>query len=215
MASTITITCPECDTQLRASSEVLGKKIRCKACGATFAARGAGGKPAPAKPPAKGGKGAKAGKSGGKPAMDENDETPYGMKAEYIGRRCPDCANAMEEDDRICLSCGYDTLTREKARTRKVREITGFDIFKWLVPGILCVLTVFILLGGCAYYWVAIERETFGNEWYDFIGSLGMKVYVSVISLFIMYKCGRFAVKRLILHPSPPEIEEKFRVSDE
>src|SRR3954454_23403484 len=53
MASSITVTCPECDKQLKASSEVLGKKIRCKACGATFVGRAA--KEAPAKgAPAKG-----------------------------------------------------------------------------------------------------------------------------------------------------------------
>src|SRR5690242_16474452 len=120
MASTITITCPECDKQLRASSEVLGKKIRCKACGATFAARDAGGKSAPA---GKAGKDAKGGKPAkpGKAAKDEDDDpfkadaVPYVMREEYLGRRCPECANAMEEEDRVCLHCGYNTITREKA----------------------------------------------------------------------------------------------------
>lgn len=216
MASTITITCPECDKQLRAPSDVLGKKIRCKGCGATFAARNSGGKAAAPKPAEKQtAKSAKGGKSAGKPNQDDdNDDTPYGMTEEYLGRRCPECANAMGDDDRICLHCGYDTMTRVKARTRKVRHTTGFDMFLWLLPGILYAILTLTLVGGCAYYWAAIDRETFGGEWYDFLGSLGMKVYTTVIALGICYKAGRFAFIRLVLHPKPPEIEEKTGPSE-
>jgi hypothetical protein len=207
MASTITITCPECDKQLRAPSDALGKKIRCKACGATFSARGPGGKATQAKPAGKPAKGAK----GRKPADDdEADDTPYVMTEEYLGRRCPDCANAMEEEDRICLHCGYDTLTRDKARTRLVREQTGMDYFWWLLPGVLCALVFFVLVGFDAYYWAAIDKETFGDVWYDFLGGQFTKIYTTLIILFIVYQTGKFAVKRLILNPKPPEIEEKM-----
>lgn len=203
MASTITITCPECDRQLKASSELLGKMIRCKGCGATFAAPKAVKSTSKATKPAKG--------STKKAEDEDEDASPYTMREEYLGRRCPDCANAIGDDDRICLHCGYDTLTRVKASTRKVQEITGLDIFLWLLPGILCALVVFSLLGACAFYWVAINRETFGEVWYDFLGSLGMKVYVSLICLYIIYVAGKFAVKRLILNYMPPEIELKLK----
>ncbi len=198
MASTITITCPECDKPLRASSDLVGKKIRCKACGAVFAAK------APAA--------AKKEKAAKKGEDDDGEVMQYKLTEEYLGRRCPYCANAMEEEDRICLSCGYDTLTREKARMRKVRETTGFDIFKWLLPAILCAILTLGLLGFDAYYWFGIDKNTFGGEeiWYSALaGSLFTKVYLTVMILFICYYAGRFAIRRLVFHYLPPEIEEK------
>lgn len=218
MASTITITCPECEKLLKVPSQAEGKKVRCSACDATFIARSddededdsGRGRPAPAKPP-KTGKAKPAAKS--KKADDDPfsvDTTSFGMVEEYIGRRCPECANAIGEEDRICLTCGYDTLTRSRARTRKVQHVTGFDITLWLMPGILCALLSLAILGGLAYMWISVDRGTFGDVWYDFLGSLGMKVYTSVMGLFIVYKAGRFAIRRLIFHPKPPEIELKL-----
>jgi hypothetical protein len=200
MAGTITITCPECEKPLKIPSDALGKKVRCKGCETIFPARA---------PTDKAGKPAK----GGKPAEPDDDASPYTLREEYLGRRCPQCANAMEEEDRICLHCGYDTITREAPRIRKVRETTGGDVFLWLLPGILCTILVFTLIGFDVFYWVAISRETFGDVWYDFLGSLGMKVYTTVIILWIIYKAGKFAVIRLILNYTPPEIEEKLNIN--
>ncbi|MFO0880592.1 MAG: MJ0042-type zinc finger domain-containing protein [Gemmataceae bacterium] len=230
MADTITLICPECDKQLRVSEDLVGKKVRCKGCDATFVARAPGksgsksvkaepsrdtkakapaGKAPAAKAPA-----AKPKAEPAKPAPIDDpfaaDNTPFGVREEYLGRRCPDCANAMEDDDRICLHCGYDTVSRQRARTRKVQEVTGFDVFLWLLPGILCALLVFSILGGLTYYWLAVSRETFGDAWYDFLGGLGMKVYTSVIGVGIIYKAGRFAIIRLCIHYLPPEVELKM-----
>jgi DNA-directed RNA polymerase subunit RPC12/RpoP len=36
MATTIAVSCPECDKQIKVPAQVQGKKIRCKACGHTF-----------------------------------------------------------------------------------------------------------------------------------------------------------------------------------
>lgn len=199
MASTITLTCPECEKKLKASSDLLGKKIRCKSCGAVFPAREEkqGGAPAKA-----GGKGADA--------QLEADNVPYILKEEYTGRRCPYCANAMEEEDRICLHCGYDTLTREHSRMKKVRETTGMDVTKWLIPGIACAILTLAMLGGCAFYWFGVNRDTFGGEevWYSWFGTLFPKVYTTVAVLFASWYAGRFAVRRLYNY-MPPEIEEK------
>ncbi|MFO0841649.1 MAG: hypothetical protein U0797_04505 [Gemmataceae bacterium] len=217
MASTITITCPECDKLLKVPSQAEGKKVRCSACDATFVARPEDdddadsdrARPARDKAP-KGEKAKPAPKA--KKADDpfSADTAAFSMKEEYIGRRCPECANAIGEDDRICLTCGYDTVTRNRARTRKVQHVTGFDITLWLMPGILSALLVLAILGGLAYLWVSVDRSTFGDVWYDFLGSLGMKVYTSVMGLFIVYKAGQFAIRRLILHPKPPEVELKL-----
>lgn len=223
MASTITITCPECDKSLRAPREVLGKKIRCKGCGATFSARAARAADDrdddedDARPPARPAKKAPAAKpvaaapKKDKPKDTDEDATPYGVTHEYLGPRCPSCANAMEEGDRICLHCGYDTETRIQGRMKKVKYYSGFDIFLWLLPGIALALLTIGLLTATVLYLVNIDRATFNDAWYDFLGSLGMKVWASVIVLFICYFAGRFAIIRLCINYLPPEIEENIK----
>jgi hypothetical protein len=215
MASTVTITCPECDKTLRAPSEVLGKKIRCKGCGATFSARAAADEDDDAPPPrpkkAPAAKAVPARPKNDKPKAkaddDDDDASGYGVTTEYLGPRCPSCANAMEEEQRICLTCGYDTETRVQSRTRKVRHTSGGDIFLWLLPGILCAILTLGLLTAQLLYIIFIVRETFGDAWYDFIGSLGMKVWTSVVVLFICYYAGKYAIIRLCIDNTPPEVE--------
>jgi hypothetical protein len=198
MANTITIICPECEKSLKAPPEIVGKKIRCKGCGHTFAARA----------PQSGKAAGKAGRRAGK--EEEEEAGAYGMREEYLGPRCPDCANEMQEGEIICLHCGYNTQSRQKLPRRKVRETTGGDIFLWLLPGILCALVVVILITADLLYIFLIDREMFQEAWYDFIGGKGMKIWISIVLIFIMYLAGKFAVKRLIFHNTPPEIEEKL-----
>lgn len=219
MASTITIICPDCDTQLKASSDVLGKKIRCKACGATFAARdsaakapAAPAKPAPAKAAAKGTAKTAPAKAAEKPKPvdPDDDKTPYGVTEEYLGRRCPECANAMEDEDVICLHCGYNTTTRVRSRIRKVRDVTGGDYFIWLLPGIGCALLVLGLLGFDGWYVFGTDPDFFGDAWYGFITTMGAKLWTNVVIMYIVYVAGKFAIRRLVFHYKPPEVEERF-----
>jgi hypothetical protein len=193
MANTITIICPECEKSLKAPAEIIGKKIRCKGCGHTFVAK------AP-----------KAGKQAKKSNNEEEEEGAYGMTEEYLGSRCPDCANAMGEDDVICLHCGYNTVTRQRPRVRKVRETTGGDVFMWLLPGIICAVVVVALITVDLLYIFLIDKDMFEEAWYDFIGGKGLKIWVSVIVVFFCFVAGRYAVKRLIFNYTPPEIEEKM-----
>src|SRR5207249_1834496 len=111
--------------------EIEGKKVRCKSCGAVFVAKaGPPIKPAPAKAAA-----TKPAKPPAKPATppkpepaketlrfkeDEDDDgKAYGVTHEELGARCPECANAMEsETAKICLHCGYNTITRQRKTTR-------------------------------------------------------------------------------------------------
>jgi hypothetical protein len=198
MASTITIICPECEKSLKAPPDVIGKKIRCKGCGHVFAAR------AP--------QGAKKGEKAPKKSeglLDES-EGAYGVTDVYLGARCPFCANAMEEGDVICLHCGYNTVTRQTARMRKVREVTGWDVFLWLLPGIGCALILLTLVIGDLLYITQVNQEDFGDAWYDFIGTKGMKIWISVIVIFFCWISGKFAVRRLIFNYWPPEVEEKI-----
>ena len=224
MPSSITVTCPECEKQLKASSEVLGKKIRCKACGATFVGRASkdaaapAKKPAPKKPAPKQDAKPAAPKAPAPSANDDEDAGAYGVTHEYIGRRCPNCTEPMDEEQVVCIECGYNTTTRERVRRVKINDTTGGDVFWWLLPGILCVIAGIALLTLWLLYVFMVNEATFGTAaedvWYDFLGGKGMKIYSGLIALFIIYKCTRFAIKRLIHENRPPEIEDKSKESD-
>jgi hypothetical protein len=146
-----------------------------------------------------------------RPADEEDDDpNPYGLIDVDLVPRCPDCANEMEEGAIVCLICGYNTQTREKAKTRKVYHLTFGEHFLWLLPGIACALAVCIVIGFNVWYLMKID-DLLGNEdsWYLFMWAhSGIKLWVVLVSLFLIWLAGKFAVKRLILHPKPPEVEK-------
>ena len=210
MASTLIVSCPECDKQMKAPAELEGKKVRCKGCGTTFVvrapARKAAAKPAPkaAKPkpvPAKPAKPA--------PAADEEEQgsNPYGVTEESFATRCPHCAQELESEDAvICLHCGYNTITRERISTTMTVEHTFWDWTLWLLPGILCIL---VILGciGCivfTFIWMGDIIAQNKDEWWAF-APRSFYLWVPVLNGFIIFFAGRFAIKRLIFHPRPPE----------
>jgi DNA-directed RNA polymerase subunit RPC12/RpoP len=215
MAARILIICPECGKQVKAPEKVLGKKVRCKYCRASFVASDSGGKTPPSKSAKPTGKGAKspADKKTNKPARlrlddEEDDPNPYILQDVSLAPRCPDCANEVEEGQVICLHCGYNLRTREKAKTRKIYDQTFKDYFFWLLPGIACALAVFTLIGFNAWYLAKID-DLVSDDWYSAMWShRGIKTWVVIMSLGLIWLAGRFAVKRLIFHPRPPEVEK-------
>jgi hypothetical protein len=207
MASTIKIACPECDKQIQAPPQVVGKKIRCKACGHTFVARAAGGevkKSPPAKPK----------KPDPKVIGFVDDDEDDGVKQYDLtgideSHRCPFCANAIEEGDMVCLTCGYNLITREKGETRETHDTTAMDWIIWLLPGIACVITILMLITFDVLYCLFISSIFDPETWYGFIlCHSGWKMWLVILSLFVIYYCGKFAVKRLILNYTPPEVEK-------
>jgi DNA-directed RNA polymerase subunit M/transcription elongation factor TFIIS len=208
MANLIAFACPDCEKEIKAPAEIEGKKIRCKACGATFTAKSQSVKAAkapkaapakPAEPPKK--------------QIDDDleaDPNPYGVDKLDLTPRCPHCAAEMEsEDSVICLSCGYNTSTRMRVESRRIHRTTGGDIFLWLLPGIICAIMVFVMIGFIVFLFVSLGAVLEGNEnaWWAF-GPRAMKLWGTIFSLFVIFFCARFAIKRLILHPKPPEREK-------
>ena len=241
MPATITVICPECDKEMKAPAEAEGKKIKCKGCGKTFVAlvevdeideidevdeievlddepkkkpaakKPAPKKPEPKKPEPKKPEPKKAGKA------DDEDANPYGMTFEDLSARCPECANLMESEDAIvCLYCGFNTQTREKPRTRKVKDVTGFDVFWWLLPGIACALAVILMITwiiihwGPLASWMGIDPEK-DESWTGLIVKLWAKLWITIPLLYLIYHAGKFAISRLIFNNQPPEVEEKLK----
>jgi hypothetical protein len=188
---------------MKAPADAEGKRVRCKACSHIFVIpkgavttgpRTSGQPSAPAKP-------AKT------YADDEGDGKPYGVTTLDLTPRCPDCAGLMEEGAIVCLECGYNTMSRERRRTVKTEDLTDRDYYLWRLPGILCVggIMTFIAFAvwWCLYiYGIAKDAD---QEW---IGHNGIKLWMVIGCIFGVFFCGKFAFKRLILHPTPPDKEK-------
>jgi hypothetical protein len=186
MANTIDVSCPHCQKAIKAPTELQGKKVRCKGCGNTF--------PIPSAAPAKA------------PAAEEETDNPYTLTKVEESSLCPFCAQPLESADAVlCLNCGYNLQTRQRVQTRKIVETTSSDRFAWLLPGIICVGVILVLIVLDILYLVWEPSPKFGAPW---LGHAGIKTWIVIMSLFAMFFAGRFAFKRLILHPVPPEKEK-------
>ena len=212
--ATIAISCPKCEKQIKLPAELAGKKIKCKECLHVFVVKA---------PPAKAAdKGAKAGKGAADKeqkaaaakaaATDEEDDgKSYGVTEESFLPRCAYCAKEMESEDQIvCLNCGYNHSTRERHLAKKTYETSGGDQFLWLLPGILCAVGDLILLACIIVFWVVFPGIESDNkeEWWANFFALWARIWGTVICLFIGFFLTRFAVKRLILNPTPTEREK-------
>jgi DNA-directed RNA polymerase subunit RPC12/RpoP len=210
MASMIPITCPDCKKQSKGPAELLGKRIRCKACGHTFLVEAdAGGKAAPeARPPQAKAKGAPQPQKAAPPIKmmdDDDDPNPYGVTDLDLSPRCPNCANELEAADSvICLYCGYNTITRQLGATRKVYQTTGGEHFMWLLPGLLCVLGIIVLMVADLVYCLMVPNWV-GNTWAEFTDHESLRLWTVILSLGIIWGLGYFAFRRLIMEPAPPE----------
>jgi predicted Zn finger-like uncharacterized protein len=232
----IVITCPQCDKKIKVPDDKVGKKIRCKNCEHVFVIKPPAAQEAIAeaktKPPAAPAKEAKPAKPT-KPSDDDDETGPsktgYGMTDLDLGVRCPQCAAELEsEESIICLNCGYNRVTRELVRTRKIKEVTGGDKFVWLLPGILAALGVLLLIGYCFFHHFALPGIIIENWdtltatksrlealkddsvafWQAALCHPAIELWIFVFIMFGCWKAGRFAYKRLIENPNPPEVEE-------
>src|SRR5262245_25667428 len=184
MAATFKISCPKCKKGFQAPEAAKGKKVKCKGCGEGFT------------------------------ASPKEDEEWGVIKSYPVGAikdapRCPFCAGDLEEEDQvICLHCGYNLLTRERLESRILEPVTGGDQFMYLLPGILCALGALLCAGFAVCLWLPSSVLDWGPDWKAWVqdGEF-LKIYTSVGLGFAIFFLGRFALKRLVLHPHPPEKE--------
>jgi hypothetical protein len=217
MATTLLISCPECDKKIKAPAELKGKKIRCKGCGHAFVVQGGGGDeeadvlPVQAEPARPKAAKPKRPAQPAAPVDDEDNPDPYAVTSLTEGHRCPHCAYEMEsEDSVICLHCGYNTLTRTHHGTKKTLEHTNMDWFLWWLPAILCILWILSMIISDILYLLLIDTLVGDSDWMtSWLAHGGIKLWMIIVSLFFMFFAGRFAVKRLIFNYRPPEKEKR------
>ncbi|MBP3959981.1 hypothetical protein J8F10_32470 [Gemmata sp. G18] len=238
MPTVTEIPCPNCDKTLKVPDSVFGKKIKCKHCGHPFVVEDPDAAPTrPAKAPKPGGAaGAQAKKpvpkkEEPKPAdapykfQDDDDDddgakpNPLGVISEADVPRCPHCAQELDPPDaKVCIHCGFNNLTREKAEQKKVWAPDFSDYMNHLGPGIigliicvtLIVLDIICLLN--MRDWMTgtfLESEqadpTDPSRKAMLVKPGAFITLIWAATIMPILKTGRFAVRRLAIDNKPME----------
>ena len=201
MAEALTVACGECKKVMQVPEVLAGKRIRCPGCKATLTVA----KPAPPvavplKPTLK-------------PGEVYEKATAYGLHKLDEQVRCAFCAADMEDGQIVCLKCGYNMQTRERHGTKVVHIQSGGDYTLWHLPAVLCTIVGMCCIAGIVIVWTGTP---------DLGGWLGETiqvwkwgaVYTTAFLLFILYGSSRFALKRFIYQPHPPEVEKHAHEKD-
>ena len=239
MSANVEMPCPECEEPLKIPAAVLGKKIKCKSCNHTFVVPDPDAKSKSAKPTKPGAKPAKAAakpeQSGAKPAPEAapaptkkplwDDEEDAKQKVELVREddvpRCPHCAQELDPPDaRVCLHCGFNSLTRVKAVTKRVWAPDAADWIMHLLPGIIClsiaigIITFDIIAAVNMRDW--LSGSILESDDKDASGRKKMYVppgafifAIAVFSLPVVIPCVTFAWKRLAINYRPVENVKK------
>jgi hypothetical protein len=169
-------------------------------------------------------------------AETDEDGGPIGLTSVSLAPRCPLCANDLESADAIiCLSCGFNLRTRETHKMKKIHATTQEDHFMWLLPGILCIVGVFAMLVVWLFFHFFLPKIIFGEKWnavldlpeidgsrrkaagndrlgndsfWSWLFHPGCEIWIIIAFVAASAYCIKFAVLRLILHPTPPEREK-------
>jgi DNA-directed RNA polymerase subunit RPC12/RpoP len=230
MTATISITCPSCKKHMTGPAAIQGKKIKCKACSHIFVAGGEAAAAPAAKGAAPEAKGAAkapapAAKTKGNAApaakpkvvadknrmLDPEDATPgvgYGFieKPPDAIARCPQCAYEMETLDAVvCLTCGYNLLTRTRLQTQKTYELKFMDWVWWLIPPFGAVLGCLACIGFGIFLWTGLVWW-YGDEWY---AHFSLRIWFSVFAAAGAWSSGKYAFKRLVYQFRPPEVVKR------
>jgi hypothetical protein len=220
MTATISITCPSCKKRMTGPAAALGKKIKCKACNHVFVAEAEGA----AVPAGKGTAPAGATKPGvptksqappaaSKQEVDKNrmldpeDSDPgkgYGFVEQKVDEiaRCPQCAYELESPDAVvCLTCGYNLLTRIRLRTQKTYEMTAMDWVKWYIPTVGASLGCLVSIAFGVFLWTGLPWW-YGDWWFS---HFSVQIWFTVFACAGAWYSGKFVFKRVVYQPRPPE----------
>jgi hypothetical protein len=218
MTATISITCPSCKKRMTGPAAVQGKKIKCKACNHIFVAKGEVVTAPAAKGPVKSSATAANPKNSAPAAkpkvkVDKNrsedaEDAQPGVGYEFIEKppdaiaRCPQCAYEMETLDAVvCLTCGYNLLTRTRLQTQKTYELTFMDWVFWLIPPIGAVIGCLASIAFGIFLWTGLVWW-FGDWWFS---HFSVQIWFTVFAAAGAWSTGKYAFKRLVYKWRPPE----------
>jgi len=147
-SSHVSVQC-ECGKKLKVPAGAAGRKARCPACQRTFVVPHV---------------------AADEQATDEPDSALYDLAAQEqsveaplsaAGRPCPRCKAPMQADARLCVSCGYDTLTGHVAAAPDTHTRTPLAIGRLAGTFLLgCTLSaVAALVGAAAWAIIAIKLD--------------------------------------------------------
>ena len=210
------VTCPHCEKRFKGRPELIGKKIKCPACSEPFVvpAEETGiqaKKPAaaPSKPAAKPVPAA-AVPHHAPGAGSMAQEGVYGIATADLQVRCPNCAKPMLKDDAVvCVYCGYNTLTREHGKTKKVYAVTHQEHFIYLLPGLSCAALMVAIFIGLLVYNILMPIWFFGSPKIEWIVHESLRMWTATALVALMWGLGMFAFKSLVMAPRPQEIEKE------
>ncbi|MFO0969002.1 MAG: hypothetical protein U0793_25905 [Gemmataceae bacterium] len=203
MEAAAIITCPECTKRFKGKASLAGKKIKCPFCKEAFVvpkeiAQTAGVVAAPKEEPKK------------RIVFEDEDEPgAYGVTTLDIAARCPNCANPMADEKAfICLYCGYNTLTRAWGKTTKVFGHTTEDYIKHQLAAYIWGGVLLIFAIGLVFLCLVFPYVLEANTWEEWLDAESIRLWFTVMFLFIFWGGGMFVFKRLIINPSPAELKK-------
>jgi hypothetical protein len=135
--------------------------------------------------------------------------------------RCPHCAQELiPPDAKVCVHCGFNSLTREKAASKTVYEPTTEDWIYHLAPGVAAVGTIISLVALDITCWVQMREWLTGTfldmEEKDAAGRQRFYVHPAAFSFAVLgmtipaiVAAGKFAYERLVTNYRPEEKEKK------
>ena len=203
MSNSVIISCTKCSKEYKVEEKILGASVKCKACGDLFVA--AISKPVPS---------AQASPPNSKNDEDEDEGRvgkAYGIVLESDTAKCPNCAKELVNSKAIiCVFCGFNSRTRTWNRTKKLVDRTPADYIWWHLPAIVSSVVVFasiILLA--IYFWkVPGWADANPNDTLPWLlNTLFVRIYMTIMVLYIAWSLGFYAIKRFIYYPHPPEVE--------
>ena len=210
--ATIDIACPNCGNTSKGPDTVRGKKIRCKNCEHVFVVPAAGTVASP-KPPNP------AEQRTLPPRVEEDDDevakNPYGVVQENLAPRCPHCALPMDPPDaKICIHCGYHMVKRQRKERKITYERTFGDYVLWHLPTLACFIGIGILIAFdalCVVLWypAMVEGSTIGDIFGEALSRSCCSVWTVIVSLYFIWKMGKFIIVKRLMHFTPPEQEKK------
>lgn len=207
------ITCPACKKRFKGKPELAGKKIKCPMCAAPFVVPAEGEAEAPAKSESK-----PDSKPDSKPAAAPVASTPYaptaveayGVEAVDTQARCPNCAKPMSSESAvICLYCGYNTLTREHGKTKKLIAHTPLEHFLYLLPALSAAFVFLLIVLFILFFNLVLPDMVVGSPKAEWLAHESIRMWSAMGLLALLWGLGMYAFNTLALKPRPPDVEKE------